>query len=877
MLYINGATVKEIVCNGYRIMADEDNRSKDIEEWLQKNIIDFSDPNSDEASSLLIELRFLKNTLPVQFKSLFNSEYNALTEWIKKAEIDDSLMESKNSQIYENGINNKVFLKNIKEHQPYLKKLYLITFLVHRADSSKVNTIRALYFFLCLKMVELTDYDSRIETTLDECRFLTNKTREFLIQFLPDVNEYSSIQDLLSVFESIQSENLYEEWLKSEKKELEGFVEKIRRKLHKDEKDQEWADDELVNYRLSKHIYEFVLPLENILLEKSGITRNVSRSGKPAVISYNSFTDEITGDSTSTVYSLNNITNDNQTLETFETDERQDNIDEAVFEVSINRPISYHLDIVNAQQQVNMRRKRSMLLNTDVQVAKHSEIKILFNELFTILKSSNVDYTVDSEKTIELNNDEIEAVYIMITLLTGSSEFIQHDNLIERYDRYHIEFNFSPKRAILGSEYSSDLSIANKDKLELTLPFAVGVLVENIQNSLVGTKQEKLTFFNNLEKLAKNRISRINNKNGTRLTLNKLRSYLKHVLFHSGTDTAVIDVITLSPIHHLSALPYFSLTKADIHYAQYHYYDHLKDIIFSEPASMVKNELRENNKLLKFDLLDFPDDRYVYEGEQQMGTKLALQSSQIKSKLVTPIINELKALKPHISLSVNNFIGFHNKLMDYLYLILGLSSGYRPVVETFGRLKDIDLDTGMYFISDKENRTDAQGRFITLPKIARLQLQHYQNYLYENMKLFNTKHHQMGLLLQAVYESRVGIISYLEVDDYDEFSFIKNQNNTFISDRFRLYAHLPLNWYRHHIRSFKDFDHSMFSSNLAQLNDEVISSWMGHTDQLGFDYYDIFSGLKRSQQVELAELIEKKLGDYGFEIIELSEVRSVKE
>ena len=94
MLYINGATVKEIVCNGYRTMANEDNRSKNIEEWLQKNIVDFSDPNSDEASSLLIELRFLKNTLPVQFKSAFNSEYNALTEWIKTAEVDSSLMES---------------------------------------------------------------------------------------------------------------------------------------------------------------------------------------------------------------------------------------------------------------------------------------------------------------------------------------------------------------------------------------------------------------------------------------------------------------------------------------------------------------------------------------------------------------------------------------------------------------------------------------------------------------------------------------------------------------------------------------------------------------------------------------------------------------
>lgn len=128
MLYINGATVKEIVCNGDRTMADEDNRSKNIEEWLQKNIVDFSDPNSDEASSLIIELRFLKNTLPAQFRSVFNSQYSALTEWIKTKDIVSTLTESKKIQIYENGIDQKNFLKNLKTRHKYLKNLYLITF-----------------------------------------------------------------------------------------------------------------------------------------------------------------------------------------------------------------------------------------------------------------------------------------------------------------------------------------------------------------------------------------------------------------------------------------------------------------------------------------------------------------------------------------------------------------------------------------------------------------------------------------------------------------------------------------------------------------------------------------------------------------------------
>ncbi|WP_201628816.1 hypothetical protein [Psychrobacter maritimus] len=859
-------------------MAHESNISNNIKDWLKTHILDFADTNKVEG--LIVELKFLIDILPKQYRLELHSECHVLFEWIKTNSINSTLTELEKLEIYKNGINHKIFLKNIKKPHQNMKELYLITFLVNRAESSKVNVIRALYFFLCLRMTVLTDYDSRIETTLDECRFLTNKTREFLIPFLPDVNEYSSMQDLLSAFESVQSENLYEEWLKSDDKELEVFVEKIRRKLHQDEKDQEWTDNELVNYRLCKHLYEFILPLENILLKKSGITRNISRSGKPTVISSDTFVDEATGDSTSTIYSVNIIPNENQTLETFEADERQDDDIEAVFEVSLDRPISYHLDIVNAQQQVNMRRKRSMLLNTDVQVAKSSEIKILFNELFIVLENCNVDYSTNSNTTNKLTIEEMEAVYILMTLLTGSSEYIQYNGINKRneyYDRHCIEFNFSPARSVLDRQYSSDLSAVSSDKLELTLPIAVAVLIKNMEKYIVGTKREKKRFFSELEKLSENRVRKINKKNNIRLSLNKLRTYLKHVLFHSGTDTAVVDIITLSPIHHLSALPYFSITKADIYYAQYHYYDHLKEILFLEPRVSLEKKLIDNNKLSKVDLVNFPDDRHIYKAGLLMGTKLALLSSKIKSELVLPIINELKTLRSYKDFTIINFIDFHNKLMDYLYIMLGLSSGYRPVIETFGRLKDIDIDTGMYFISDKENRMNAQGRFIILPEIVRLQLRYYQSYLYKNMKLFNVKHYQLGKLIQAVYESSVGLIIYLEVNEYGEFNFVKNQNNTFISNRFKLYAHLPLNWYRHHIRSLKDSNHSIFSSNLAQLNDEVVSSWMGHTDQLGFDYYDTFSGLKRSQQAELAELIDKKLKEYGFEPIELNEAKNVKE
>jgi len=258
-------------------MVDEDNRSKNIEVWLQKNIIDLSDPNSDEASCLLIELRFLQNTLPTQFRPDFKSEYDALTQWIKTAEVDGSLMELQKSQIYENGIDRKVFLKNIKEHHLHLKELYLITFLVHRADSSKINNIRALYFFLCLRMVELTDYDSRVETTLDECRFLTSKTREFLIPFLPDLTKMDSLEDVQENLTEAQESDNYTRWYNRSPDTFESEIKKYESKLlnkHTLFPSSDARND--INKRIGQYIYEYILPIENYFKDDSGITRVTS-------------------------------------------------------------------------------------------------------------------------------------------------------------------------------------------------------------------------------------------------------------------------------------------------------------------------------------------------------------------------------------------------------------------------------------------------------------------------------------------------------------------------------------------------------------------------------------------------------------------------
>ena len=362
MLYTNGATVKEIVCNGYRTMADEDNRSKNIEEWLQKNIVNFSDPNSDEASSLITEVKFLKNTLPAQFRSAFNSQYSALTEWIKTKDIVSTLTESEKIQIYENGIDQKNFLKSLKTHHKYLKNLYLITFLASRSDSPKINNIRSLYFFLCLKMVELTDYNSRIETTLDECRFLTSNIREFLVPFLPDITQFESLRNIQDNLIQAQNNDNYTRWLNNSPDTFESEIKRYGSKLL--DKNTLFPSSDArndINERIAQYLYEYVLPIENYFKNVSGITRITSTTYQ--VVSGPSYYDDTTGN---TFSDLVNIFESTSNTDAFEAGERQDNEQESFEQVTIDNPSNYYLDLVKAEGQSNSRRKNAMNQVTDV-------------------------------------------------------------------------------------------------------------------------------------------------------------------------------------------------------------------------------------------------------------------------------------------------------------------------------------------------------------------------------------------------------------------------------------------------------------------------------------------------------------------------------
>ena len=98
-------------------------------------------------------------------------------------------------------------------------------------------------------------------------------------------------------------------------------------------------------------------------------------------------------------------------------------------------------------------------------------------------------------------------------------------------------------------------------------------------------------------------------------------------------------------------------------------------------------------------------------------------------------------------------------------------------------------------------------------------------------------------------------------------------NKALIKERMSQYISLPLNWHRHFIRSLKNIHIGKYSYN-SDFNErpigyDVISAWMGHSDELGFSFYDPFSGLKQSELREFANTLDELIKGIGFTVIQL--------
>ena len=857
-----------------------------ITQWLNQELYDKA--KHEELALLFVELTWLlERASQLQFflsgeNIHFQPILDSVNQWMLDIQHNKKIAQLPQSQIESiksTGIQNQDILRDKKKRQ-------FIAFLTSRGQNDKVNDYRATYLLLCLEMAKLTKFTSRINDTLDNTRFLTDKNRQFLLPFLPTINEFDSLSELHVTLNEIKQSDLYSFWRLKNAEAMQAYIKKVRkRKPRKDVTlriDIESAtDSELVQFKIKEEIQQFFLPVDNYVNQNAGIIKQKKSKVQileSEVVEHESFTDAITGDVVQPLSTINeNIEND--VTNNIEINEPQQETKEAYNEVTPKKCISPGIDIIKAEQQSNAMRKRSMRLYTDTQVASEYEIRTLINELYPILSEVKVDYSHSDDsdehnEKLNLTPNEQVCIFLLVVLLSGSTQIFKTSHWWQNaYYFAKYEFNFSPSRAVLDDRFTKAFSQKNKSSLNLFYPEKVSTLLYVFASSFDREFDEKHLAI--LQSQATEYFKKINKAYQTRLSFNKVLDYLKVMLTRQGEDNAIIDIIRFQPIHQAAALSYVNVSQTNILYSHESFYKNLQDIVGVKEEA-VNLSVHDHQNLELVDMLALPKDRELYRDdiEPQMGTALLLDENKLKNDWIVPLKNNIFALLAITNVTSELIVERHNLFMDYLYILMGLSSGYRPVIEIFGRLQDIDVNTACYFISDKENRVDGGvGRFIYLPEIAISQIKHYINYLQQYCQYYYRKQQEIANEFDKILRNQRGIITYLTVDN-NQIIAEPQQNNTWIADRLSQYASLPMNWYRHHIRSLKDMGMSLYGQTFNDTNHftpDIIGAWMGHTDELGYDYFDITSGLKRSKLRKIADMIDTKLVEYGFETIDMSQ------
>lgn len=830
-----------------------------ITRWLNDELTLKADLN--EAQPLIRELYNLHQILPLSCKE-FKVEKEALTSWLNLPDNSTFIAQSTHSQ--------NTPLEQLK--LKYIVDRPLVAFLATHSDDPKISMIRSTYLFVCLKLVVLTKHDSRIKQTLTECRLLESKKRSFLIPFLPDFTTIKTLSDLLSYFQSLENTNFYEQWKKINSEELERFISNARANPHEDEKDLEWTDCDLCNHRLSKFLYNFSYPLTLIYDQKRGVKKITKQQEK--VVTSSLYEDEITGNSIST---LSFITEKEDANDCFEVSERQDDEKYAIEQVIISRPTNYYIDKVNADQQANSRRLRSMSQVTDVNIAHFDEILVLLDFLIHTLKQ--IDLAALKDLVLNNNDQQISftishqaALYIFILLLTGTDEMPVSNRMKVSFNALTYKIIFKPTRSEIQDDWNRQLCAENMEYLYGYLSERIGYLYDALfafvnDNDNDNDSDEALLRIQNK---AYEQLKDLNKSKGTRLSLNKVKAYLAHYLLQKGYDHAIVSVLTNKPIHSVSALPYFNASQLELYMCQNTFYDDLLDELISSKHFQIPKEDLDS-------FLKIPKAKYTDYWDKQTGTALAITESALK-----PIISSLKddlddAIKRRDLMQLDSVVDLHNLFTDYLYLMLAASTGYRPVTEPFGRLQHIDTRTSKYFISDKENHQDSIGRFIYLPQTVTAQIIAFYDYLNVYVQAYGRLNYAVSQIFNDILMSKTGLITYLKYDQKDNTVYKEKINNTYLAKRLAPFISLPLNWSRHFIRSYKITAYLSAYSPYQGDNDnlfgyDVIGAFMGHADELGYSFLGKFSGLKSKELRRLSYKLNDLLETCGFEVVKLGDL-----
>jgi len=359
-----------------------------------------------------------------------------------------------------------------------------------------------------------------------------------------------------------------------------------------------------------------------------------------------------------------------------------------------------------------------------------------------------------------------------------------------------------------------------------------------VQNLL---QQTGISFFNLAAEYAEDKIkqllSKTNKRQRTRLTIDRISNFL----LNSITHVERADITTAMLITGREA--YTGTVPA--HYTQQQ--SHRLNIIYTKFWESVLGHIQPPS-LQRYDINDIAGS--VFAPKQESLTKLVAQLQEV----LTGSMRRLKSRPQDLLL----LIKYHNNYTRYVAMMVAYATGIRAITNPIPRFNNIDNDTGLFVLRDKDSEDGYHTRLMWCAPMCMEQLQLYWNHI-------NRVVHKIG-------SGRPDFYSELTYDHNgkSEVFFIQSDEKPInvtpqvlheFSD-LPCYINLPDNAHRHYLRS------TLLERNCPP---EVINAYMGHWS-IGEEPWSKYSSLSAyNYRKHLAKHIPFILDDLGFKVLNLEE------
>ena len=562
------------------------------------------------------------------------------------------------------------------------------------------------------------------------------------------------------------------------------------------------AQEEANLAQLYKQLSRFYVPYNHSYKSKKGITRNTSsrtftKQGALSVINRDDVEDGFS------ISILREFASTN--TQSWEQEEINTSAEKQLCVIDVEpSEKSYHTQACQAKAISARMLKQTQFFSSDIYLASDFDITVLVKACLVVI----------------VNNDDenkFTAQLLLLMLLFGSSaEQVRELLLFSEQGTVYVKRHFILPTFKQRPELRPFLNEV-RDAISFPLP---AIFSDLTNTTLSGIDDADINIF----------LKQINRFHHVNITLKKISNFMPQVFMKFSIDPVFTAIIQNTEVNDLAALSYTQIDAAVLMTQFDRYLKYIRHICLGIDKNKRDKDDTELLEALKISSITYSDHRFY------LGSPLAL-TDKLLGFVFSELATRISSMKSVYSAQYHNFV------TQYTQLILAQSSGYRPVTGFLGKLHNINLLTGEYWILDKQSRRSDATRSIFLPPLAREVLARYLEYVNACVVYFEQSNRQLSIRFNNILSSKSHLLFYLDGNNIVEVMPIT------IEDMIVDIVPFQINWHRHLTRTLL---------HRHDVHPDVIAAWMGHAE-ITQNTFSQFSSLEKNDLKQVTDIIEAHL------------------